>query len=234
LSAALPDIVFRRRSGPDAGLYQMDADGQATYLPGSQVTSPSSGILAQWPAYLPRFVVPHGASHRGRSPDGQGVVFFTLVNQRPWLIWRPLQPTDPVVPVPVPTAAWESVDFWFAPSSAFLVLQIQLPPPMPAPPVLPTVADVYVLSIPPAPGSQVRWLARVAPAPSPDWPTLALPAGGALAVYVTPDRRLQARLFSGAITSTLATEVDAVWSFRPMAACAKCDWMEPASALRLP
>jgi hypothetical protein len=222
LSAALPDIVFLRRHGPGAGLYQMDAEGRATYLPGSQATSRALGVFARWPDHLPRSAVPRGAPAGGRSPGGEAAVFFSLINERPWLIWQPLQPADPAVPVPVPAAAWRSVDFWFAPSSAFLVLQVQQPAPMPAPPVEPAVADVYVLPVPPAPGSRLTRLARIAPAPSADWPTLALPASGALAVYVTPDRRLQARLFSGTITSTLATDVDAVWSLHPVSACARC------------
>ena len=222
-SAALPNIIFLRRHGPGAGLYQMDAEGRSTYLLDSETTSRPPKVLAQltarlfWPALL------RSAAIGGRSLDGKAAVFFTLINERPYLIWRPSQPRDPAVPVPIPAAAWGSIDFWFVPSSAFLVLQVQQPPAPPAPPVEVTVADVYVLPVPPAPGSRVTWLARIASAPSVDWPTLALPASGALAVYVTPNHRLQARLFDGTITSILAIDVDAVWSLRPVSACEKCN-----------
>jgi hypothetical protein len=211
-SAALPNIFFLRRHSPGAGLYQMDADGQATYLPGSGATNWTPNVLAQLPAHLFWPALLRGAPIGERSPDGQTAVFRTLINARPHLIWPPRQPGDPVVAVPLPDTAWGLLDFWVAPAGAFVVLQIQEPPPIPAPPVVPGSAEVFVLPVPPNPGSRVMWLARIAPAPSVDWPTLALPASGELAVYVTPNRQLQARLFSGTITTTLATDVDAVWS----------------------
>jgi hypothetical protein len=223
LSAALPDVVFLRRHGSGASWYQLDAEGRATPLRSSSPLRPTPQGLVPWPPHLFWPALVRGAPIGGRSSDGQSVVFRTLINARPHLIWQPRQPGDSVVAVPLPDAAWGPLDFWFAPAGGYLVLRVQEPPPIPLPPVAPGRAEVFVLPMPPVPGSRVTWLARIAAAPSADWPTLALPASGALAIYVTPDRRLQARLFNGTITSTLTTDVDAVWSLRPISACERCN-----------
>ncbi|HMA33134.1 MAG TPA: hypothetical protein VKY74_01540, partial [Chloroflexia bacterium] len=140
--------------------------------------------------------------------SGQALAFRVQLDSVPALAWVPLAPRLPAGTLPIHSFGNQLVDTWFAPHSAFVVFRVRNPEGLDKG----TTEDVWSVPAPPPPGAAPQLLAIARRVYDPTFPTLALPASGALALTIAPDTGLHARTLDGAADRVLAMGVEGVWA----------------------
>jgi hypothetical protein len=100
------------------------------------------------------------------------------------------------------------VDATFAPRDDFVIFTLRNPEGINKG----TIEPILAWPAPPTAGSPPILLAQPRRVFDAGLPTVALPAAGALAVFITPASELHARTLDGVEERTLAANVEAVWA----------------------
>ena len=144
----------------------------------------------------------------GQSHDGSALAFRAQLDGSAALVWAPLTGARPPVVLPVSALPGQLVDATFAPRDDFVIFTLRNPDGINKG----TTEPILAWPAPPAAGSPPVLLAQPRRVFDAGLPATALPAAGALAVFITPASELHARTLDGVEERTLAANVEAVWA----------------------
>jgi hypothetical protein len=142
------------------------------------------------------------------SPDGRTLAFHDPRGQSGALVLAPLAGSDPPRAFPCPTADGYTIHVTFASRGDYLLYEVRDHTDL----VQTRTKPLYTLPIKAAPGTAPRQVTTAAQNADPTLPTVALPPGGDVLLYVTVGGALYATTFDGAANQLQATGVAAVWS----------------------
>jgi hypothetical protein len=193
---------LRPSFGPDDSLVVERQDAQGTSV--WRYSLPSGAPQPIWSGADPV----QRDERAGLSHDGSALAFRAQLDGRAELVWAPVTGSHPPVALPVSELPGQLVDATFAPRDDFVIFTLRNPEGINKG----TIEPILAWPAPPTAGSPPILLAQPRRVFDAGLPTVALPAAGALAVFITPASELHARTLDGVEERTLAANVEAVWA----------------------